>query len=434
MKPDSIRLLAVTTVPEGRTAVRNILGELEDLFSSESQGFELVGLAFNKRAAMQQLNQIQPNVLLVDLMLPGLRSIDIISAASAALPDVKILALTPSDPPHDRVILALQAGALGYVVMDADPKEIFTAITKALAGENHLPVVETYEVMRQAAPELLISAKERRANLIDSLLALIPIVGIMSALAAFLWRRYWGLAGIRVSDLGVDASVRVTDLLMSMLLMLGIFGPLFFIRTWLKGIGDWIGNRPKLNAGLKNFRNSKFGRSSVGNVIFGDWAAWLVVCGFILSGSALFLAADLLIVNFLIGIVVLVVMLAHVARSSDFLPNWLTLTTDRIRESLIITGCLVMTLVVLVTLEVNRGPDLRTDGVHGFIAPTVLGLAARPAMIYDIEEKRPPFSALYIGGNADLYVLYDPCEKVVRLIPVGSSKVRMIDEVKCAAQ
>ena len=431
MKPNSIRLLAVTTVPDGKAAVQNILGKLEDLFYSESQEFELVGLAYNKQAAMQQLNQIQPDLLLVDLMLPGLRSIDIISAASAALPGVKILALVPSDPPHDRVILALQAGALGYVLMDADAKEIFTAIKKALAGENYLPVAETFEVMRQAAPELLISAKERRANLIDSLLALIPIVGILSALAAFLWRRYWGLAGIRVSDLGVDASARVTDLLMSMLLLFGIFGPIFFIRTWLKGIGDWIGNRPKLNAGLKNFRDSKFGRSSVGNVIFGDWAAWFVICVLILSGSVLLLVADLHLVSFLIGIVVLVVMLAHVARSSDSLPNWLTLTTDRIRESLIIIGCLVMTFVVVLTVEVNQGPDLRTDGVHGFIAPKVLGLSARPAMFYDLEEKRPPLSALYIGGNADLYVLYDPCEKVVRLIPVGSSRVRMIREVQC---
>lgn len=431
MKPDPIRLLAVTTVPDGKAAVQNILGKLEDLFYSESREFELVGLAYNKQAAMQQLNQIQPDLLLVDLMLPGLRSIDIISAASAALPGVKILALVPSDPPHDRVILALQAGALGYVLMDADAKEIFTAIKKALAGENYLPVAETFEVMRQAAPELLISAKERRANLIDSLLALIPIVGILSALAAFLWRRYWGLAGIRVSDLGVDASARVTDLLMSMLLLFGIFGPIFFIRTWLKGIGDWIGNRPKLNAGLKNFRDSKFGRSSVGNVIFGDWAAWFVICVLILSGSVLLLVADLHLVSFLIGIVVLVVMLAHVARSSDSLPNWLTLTTDRIRESLIIIGCLVMTFVVVLTVEVNQGPDLRTDGVHGFIAPKVLGLSARPAMFYDLEEKRPPLSALYIGGNADLYVLYDPCEKVVRLIPVGSSRVRMIREVQC---
>jgi DNA-binding NarL/FixJ family response regulator len=431
MKPDSIRLLAVTTVPDGKAAVQNILGELEDLFGSESQEFELVGLAYNKQAAMQQLNQIQPDVFLVDLTLPGLRSIDIISAASAALPDVKILALAPSDPPHDRVILALQAGALGYVLMDAKSKEIFAALKKTLAGENYLPVAETFEVLRQAAPELLISAKERRANLIDSLLALIPLVGILSALAAFLWRRYWGLAGIRVSDLGVDASARVTDLLMAMILLLGILGPIFFIRTWLKGIGDWIGNRPKLNAGLKNFRNSKFARSPVGNVIFGDFAAWLVVCALILSGSVILLVADLHLVNFLIGIVVLVVVLVHIARSSDFLPDWLTLTTDRIRESVIIIACLVTTLVVVLTVEVNQGPDLRTDGVHGFIAPKVLGLSARPAMFYDLEEKRAPISALYIGGNADLYVLYDPCEKVARLIPVGSSRVRMIDEVKC---
>jgi hypothetical protein len=119
-------------------------------------------------------------------------------------------------------------------------------------------------------------------------------------------------------------------------------------------------------------------------------------------------------------------------RSSDVLPNWLSLASDKIRETLVIIGCLILTLLLLLVLEVKQGPDLRTDGVHGFLAPTVLGLSARPAIIYDLDEKREPLSALYIGGNADLYVLYDPCDKVVRLIPVGSSRVRMIDEVQCA--
>jgi hypothetical protein len=41
--------------------------------------------------------------------------------------------------------------------------------------------------------------------------------------------------------------------------------------------------------------------------------------------------------------------------------------------------------------------------------------------------------ALYLGGNADLYVLYDPCVETVRFVPVGSSRVMFIDEVTCPA-
>ncbi|MCP3896127.1 MAG: hypothetical protein GY706_16085 [Bacteroides sp.] len=60
-------------------------------------------------------------------------------------------------------------------------------------------------------------------------------------------------------------------------------------------------------------------------------------------------------------------------------------------------------------------------------------MSARPAIIHDLDEKHKPLPALYLGGNAFLYVLYDPCEKVVRMIPVGSSRVKMIKEVECTS-
>jgi hypothetical protein len=52
-------------------------------------------------------------------------------------------------------------------------------------------------------------------------------------------------------------------------------------------------------------------------------------------------------------------------------------------------------------------------------------------MLYDLDEKQEPLGALYLGGNADLYVLYDPCEEAVKLVPVGSSRVEVIDQVIC---
>jgi hypothetical protein len=52
-------------------------------------------------------------------------------------------------------------------------------------------------------------------------------------------------------------------------------------------------------------------------------------------------------------------------------------------------------------------------------------------VLYDLDGNLEPLGALYIGGNADLYVLYDPCAEMVRLVPVGSSRVEMVDEVTC---
>ncbi|MFC2053456.1 hypothetical protein ACFLV7_04040 [Chloroflexota bacterium] len=52
-------------------------------------------------------------------------------------------------------------------------------------------------------------------------------------------------------------------------------------------------------------------------------------------------------------------------------------------------------------------------------------------MLYDLDEVHEPLGALYLGGNADLYVLYDPCAETVRLVPVGASRVELIDQVEC---
>ena len=97
-----------------------------------------------------------------------------------------------------------------------------------------------------------------------------------------------------------------------------------------------------------------------------------------------------------------------------------------------ILALLVFVFLMLLSAEVMMvGPDLRTDGVHGVLAPRVLGLGAEPARIHDLDGNYDPVEVLYIGGNADLYVLFDPCTEQVRFIPVGSSRVVLIDEVNC---
>jgi hypothetical protein len=61
----------------------------------------------------------------------------------------------------------------------------------------------------------------------------------------------------------------------------------------------------------------------------------------------------------------------------------------------------------------------------------VLGLSASPITLYDLDGNLDPLGALYLGGNADLYVLYDPCTETVRMVPVGSSRVELVDQVVC---
>ena len=93
-------MLVVASVPEGKVSVQNLLGELKDQFLNDSIDLEVVGIAYNKRTAIPQLERTQPDFLLIDLMLPGLRSMNIISLASATQPELRILALMPGDPPR----------------------------------------------------------------------------------------------------------------------------------------------------------------------------------------------------------------------------------------------------------------------------------------------------------------------------------------------
>ena len=77
------------------------------------------------------------------------------------------------------------------------------------------------------------------------------------------------------------------------------------------------------------------------------------------------------------------------------------------------------------------GPDLRSDGEHGWLSPRVLGLNAQPVTVFNVDTEEVE-EYLYLGGNADLYVLVDPCDDDrVDLLPVGSHHLSVIDEVTC---
>jgi DNA-binding NarL/FixJ family response regulator len=115
-----IRVLVMDANPDKVGALPPGIGEV--------QGIEVVGVAHNKNAALAQVEELQPEVLVVDLMLPGLRGIDLVRQAAGSQPQVRILAVTPDDPPHDRIMLAVEAGALGFISRYAPSSEYTAAI------------------------------------------------------------------------------------------------------------------------------------------------------------------------------------------------------------------------------------------------------------------------------------------------------------------
>ena len=87
-----------------------------------------MGIAHNRKAAFEQVARTRPDMMLIDLALPGSSSTDVISFVSLMHPDVKMLALCPADIPHERVVLAIQAGALGYVSRDAAATDLYAEV------------------------------------------------------------------------------------------------------------------------------------------------------------------------------------------------------------------------------------------------------------------------------------------------------------------
>lgn len=401
------------------------LSDLKNQFLADPIDLVVVGIAYNRRAALEQLKNTQVDLLLIDLMLPGMRSVEIIAFACGTQSDVKILALTPGDPPHDRVIMATQAGALGFVSKDAESAEIYDGVRTVLRGEHYLPLEETFDVLQQAAPEMIASVKERRAQFFQVVVGIIPIAGILSAFTAFLWREYWGKIGVRVADLGVDASSRVTEVLVALLVMLGILGPLLFIRTWMRVIGTWIEDRPRVDSAIA------VAQKKMGRVLLGWRAGWLAIAIVALAITVALQTFGETILTAFLGALIFVVLLGNFVAMSDLLPVWLRFTKEETKHAMVILGGSILALMLVLSVEVFlRGPDLRHDGLHGFLAPTVLDLSARPVVIYDLDEKHKPLGVLYLGGNADLYVLYDPFKNTVRFIPVGSSRVEFVDELQ----
>lgn len=420
MNSKTIRILIVDANPSGGGDLRSLIEQVPNI--------EIVGIAHSQRAAFNHVESTQPDFLLVDLMLPGYRSIDLISRVGATHPEIRALALSPGDIPHDRVILAIRAGALGFITRDTEFEGVSQAIQAVHQGELWLPLEDTYAVLGDAAGDLTVTAQERRGRLGQVLLGLISMTGMLAAITAFLWRQYWGQIGVRVVDLGVDPATRMIDVVVNLLMVVGIFGPLLFVRSWTGAIGGWIEkDHPSIARSISKARERRLGRLLLNRWIARGLMA-LTLLSFLIWLTSIF---PLFIVIFL-GPLVGVILLTNILDLDQELPDALHLPHLGAQRVIVFLAVVIIIFLMVLGVEVwITGPDLRVDGLHGFLAPSVLGFGARPVTLYDLDGNLEPLGALYLGGNADLYVLYDPCAETVRMVPVGSSRVELVDRVIC---
>lgn len=98
-----------------------------------ADGFACVGSYRNATMALTQLARVQPDVLLLDLGLPGRNGLEVIAEIVARWPNLAILVLTVHDE-STTIFTALEAGAVGYLSKPVSPVRLLEAIAEARAG------------------------------------------------------------------------------------------------------------------------------------------------------------------------------------------------------------------------------------------------------------------------------------------------------------
>ena len=159
------------TEPEAQlTEPRVLLVDDHDLFRAglrnllEDQGVLIIGECTNGRDALRAVKDLAPDVVVMDLNMPGISGVEATRQISMIAPLTRVLVLTISDQDAD-VMDAILAGACGYLLKDASITELLQGIRSAAIGESLVSPAIASKVLQRVRAS---GASRREADVIQS--------------------------------------------------------------------------------------------------------------------------------------------------------------------------------------------------------------------------------------------------------------------------
>lgn len=118
------------------------------LFLSSQKDIQLVGEASTGQEALDLAAELAPDIVLMDIHMPGMSGIEATQRLSASHPKVKVIVLT-SFTDQDHALPAIRAGAKGYLLKDLEPDELVQAVRRVYEGKVELHPDVAGQLMNQ---------------------------------------------------------------------------------------------------------------------------------------------------------------------------------------------------------------------------------------------------------------------------------------------
>ncbi len=135
-----IRVLIADDHPVVRSGLRALI--------ETETGMEIVGDAADGKEAIEKAGQLLPDIVLLDLMMPGVSGLEAIEGIRQHNSDIHILVLTSFDQ-DDLLFPAIKAGAHGYLLKDSSPEDLLRAIRQVSRGESSLHPTIARKLIRE---------------------------------------------------------------------------------------------------------------------------------------------------------------------------------------------------------------------------------------------------------------------------------------------